>query len=112
MSRCRLLLLALATFAFSSATLAVSEDDVFGMFERISPPVATKSKDKVEVVEIFWYRCPHCFRFQPAMIQYESTAPDYVDFKRMPAVVSERWKPAAKAAGRLCSLGADGRFLI
>ena len=31
------------------------------------------------------------------MIQYEQTKPDYVDFIRMPAVLSERWRPAAKA---------------
>ena len=90
-------LVGLMALFVSAGASAASLDDIEGMFEPVTPPVATKSKDKVEVVEVFWYRCPHCYRLQPTMIQYEQTKPDYVDFIRMPAVLSERWRPAAKA---------------
>jgi thiol:disulfide interchange protein DsbA len=93
----RLFLAGLMSLLVGTSASAASLDDIKGMFEPVTPPVATKSSDKVEVVEVFWYRCPHCYRLQPTMIQYEKTKPDYVEFIRMPAVLSERWKPAAKA---------------
>ena len=34
-------------------------------YEVISPVVKTTQPDKVVVTEIFWYGCPHCFRFEP-----------------------------------------------
>ena len=93
----RLFLAGLMSVLAGTSASAASLDEIKGMFEPVTPPVATKSSDKVEVVEVFWYRCPHCYRLQPTMIQYERTKPDYVEFIRMPAVLSERWKPAAKA---------------
>ena len=93
----RLFLAGLMSLLVGTSASAASLDDIEGMFEPVTPSVATKSSDKVEVVEVFWYRCPHCYRLQPTMIQYERTKPDYVEFIRMPAVLSERWKPAAKA---------------
>ncbi|MBT6278006.1 MAG: thiol:disulfide interchange protein DsbA/DsbL [Chromatiales bacterium] len=76
---------------------ALDEDDIMGMHERLSPPQPTADPSKVEVLEVFWYKCPHCFRFQNHILRYESTKPDYVDFQRLPAVVSDAWKPQAQA---------------
>ena len=33
----------------------------------LDKPVATEPKGKVEVLEFFWYNCPHCNRFEPAL---------------------------------------------
>jgi thiol:disulfide interchange protein DsbA len=62
-------------------------------YERLSPTQPTSSSpDKVEVAEIFWYGCPHCFAFDPYVRSYESRKPDYVSFVRIPAV----WNPLVK----------------
>ncbi len=66
-------------------------------YEIISPPVPTANPDKVEVVELFWYRCPHCYRLQPIMERWLQTKPDNVDFIRMPAILSGNWALHARA---------------
>ena len=34
-------------------------------YQRIATPVKTRKDDKIEVMEVFWYGCPHCNQFQP-----------------------------------------------
>lgn len=57
-----------------------------------SPP------DKVEVVEVFWYGCPHCFALDPSLETWrnKNKAP-YVEFVRVPVM----WGPVHKAHARL-----------
>ncbi|MEM7407490.1 MAG: thiol:disulfide interchange protein DsbA/DsbL [Pseudomonadota bacterium] len=90
-----LLLLALALLFVQSAA-ALGAKDVEGMYRNINPPLPTANPDKVEVLEVFWYRCPHCNRFQSYVKAYEKEMPDYVDFRRMPAVLRDNWIPQAK----------------
>jgi thiol:disulfide interchange protein DsbA len=60
--------------------------DLLGQYEPITPPQPTQSPDKVEVVELFWYGCPHCYEFEPFIKRWLVSKPDYVTFIRMPAV--------------------------
>lgn len=46
---------------------------------------------KVEVVELMWLGCPHCFDLEPTMKEYQKNLPDYVDFKQVPAMLNPRW---------------------
>lgn len=89
-------LLAAATMANPAISFAQSEADIFGEYEDISPPQPTGAKGQVEVVEMFWYRCPHCYRFQPTITAYEKTLPEWVKFTRMPAVLSPQWRTQAQ----------------
>ncbi len=64
---------------------------------KINPPVSTSvKKGQVEVVELFWYMCPHCFRFEPVMEKWLKNKPKNVVFKRVPAIFSPRWRFFAK----------------
>jgi protein dithiol oxidoreductase (disulfide-forming) len=38
---------------------------------------------KVEVVEVFWYGCPHCYALDPYIESWRKTKPAYVEFKRV-----------------------------
>ena len=39
-------------------------------------PLATEAgKGKIEVLEFFWYSCPHCNQFEPAFEQWAKTHP-------------------------------------
>ena len=40
---------------------------------------------RIEVVEAFWYGCPHCFHFDPVVDQWLKSKPADVDFVRMPS---------------------------
>lgn len=82
----------------ASAGLAQGEGaDVAGRYERIDPPVETASPDQVEVVELFWYGCPHCFDFEPFVSRWQKSMPEYVRFRRMPAIFRDSWEPHARA---------------
>ena len=71
--------------------------DPNGKYELITPPQPTDTPDKVEVVEVFWYGCSHCFTFLPNMEKYEKSKPDYVAVRHMPAIFRDSWVVHARA---------------
>lgn len=71
----------------------------------IDPPQPTASGDKVEVLEVFSYACPHCASFQPYAEQLKASLPDYASFGYMPAIFNAQWEPFARAFYTAQSLG-------
>ena len=63
----------------------------------LSNPQPTTSGEKIEVVELFWYGCPHCYHLDPFLEDWVASKPDDVEFVRMPAVLGKRWGLLAKA---------------
>jgi thiol:disulfide interchange protein DsbA len=53
-------------------------------YVRLAQPVATTGGGKVEVIEFFWYGCPHCNAFEPALDAWSKKLPADVAFKRVP----------------------------
>jgi len=66
-------------------------------YKALAQPQATASADKIEVVELFWYGCPHCYRLEPVIGNWLKNKPDDVEFVRMPAIVGPPWELLAKA---------------
>lgn len=66
-------------------------------YKEIDPPQAPEHNDKIEVVEIFWYGCPHCHDFEPYMDAWLETKPDDVAFIRMPGIFRQDWLAHARA---------------
>jgi thiol:disulfide interchange protein DsbA len=66
-------------------------------YEVLSPAQPTNNPAKVEVIEFFWYGCPHCYDFEPLLTKWEKSLPDHVEFIRQPAVFSSLWGKHAKA---------------
>ena len=62
-------------------------------FVRLTPPVATSSPGKIEVIEFFWYGCPHCNAFEPALDAWSKALAADVAFRRVPAAFSDSWVP-------------------
>jgi thiol:disulfide interchange protein DsbA len=48
------------------------------------PAPVSAPAGKVEVIEFFWYGCPHCNAFEPALEAWVKKLPDYVAFRRVP----------------------------
>ena len=66
-------------------------------YMRLSPTQPTSSPpDKVEVAEVFWYGCPHCYALDPSLKSWVASKPDYVAFVRVPVA----WSDVAKAHAR------------
>ncbi len=66
-------------------------------YKALAQPQATASADKIEVVELFWYGCPHCYRLEPVIGNWLKNKPDDVEFVRMPAIIGPPWELLAKA---------------
>ena len=52
---------------------------------------------KVEVIEVFWYGCPHCFALEPSLDNWKQQKPPYVEFERVPVM----WGPVHQQHARL-----------
>lgn len=63
----------------------------------INPAQLTQTGDKIEVLEIFWYGCSHCYNFEPHIKEWLQNKPDGVEFRRMPGIFRKNWVPHAKA---------------
>ena len=65
-------------------------------YRPVSPPLPPESKTKVEVIEFFWYGCPHCYAFEPFIEPWIRKLPADVMFHRVPAIFNESWTPHAR----------------
>jgi thiol:disulfide interchange protein DsbA len=63
----------------------------------LDTPVRTASDTGVEVAEVFWYGCPHCYSFKPLIENWAESAPDHVNYVKIPAALGASWEPHAKA---------------
>ncbi|WP_233709881.1 thiol:disulfide interchange protein DsbA/DsbL [Pseudomaricurvus albidus] len=55
-------------------------------YVELDNPVRTKDPSKIEVTEVFWYGCGHCFQFEPIVHQWSEKLPADVAFVRSPAM--------------------------
>lgn len=62
-----------------------------GAYIELNPPQPVESAGKIEVLEFFWYGCIHCYNLEPKIEGWLKTLPKDVEFRRVPAVLSERW---------------------
>ena len=102
MMRALWLLAVAALFAVSAQAqqpLKLNSDYVL-----INPqPVATGNR--VEVIEFFWYGCPHCNNLQPPLEAWLKRKPADVELRRIPAVFRESWVNHARIFYTLEALG-------
>ena len=66
-------------------------------YQTISPAVKTSQPDKIVVTEVFWYGCPHCFRFEPFVERWSASLPEGVVFEQVPSSLNPRWTEHARA---------------
>jgi len=67
-------------------------------YDVISPAQApTVAPGKVEVLEVFWLGCPHCYALEPYVRAWLKNKPAYVDYVRVPVM----WGPVHRAHARL-----------
>lgn len=57
-------------------------------------PLATEAgAGKIEVLEFFWYSCPHCNAFEPSFAQWVKNAPKDVVVRRIPVAFRDDFAP-------------------
>lgn len=73
-------------------------------YMRVDVP-RTIDSDKIEVIEFFWYGCPHCYKFEPYISKWNQNKPENVEFVRVPATFQPLWILHARAYYALQMLG-------
>lgn len=66
--------------------------------------------DTIEVIEFFWYGCPHCYNFEPHIQRWKQDLPEGVEFRLMPAVFSPSWELHGRAFYAASVMGVLDRF--
>ncbi|MEI6412647.1 MAG: thiol:disulfide interchange protein DsbA/DsbL [Pseudomonadota bacterium] len=94
----RLLLLA----CLAGSALAADEGIDYQVLPQAQP---TANPARIEVLEFFWYGCPHCFQLDPVLNAWLAKKPPQVDFRRMPAILGAQWEPHARVYYAAESLG-------
>jgi len=74
-------------------------------------PRTARDPDKVEVLEFFWYGCPHCYRLEPQIEAWlENGIPDNAEYVRAAAVLNPGWATHARAFYVAESLGVTDKM--
>lgn len=79
-------------------------------YKLINPPQPTETGNKVEVIEFFFYGCPHCYALQPTLETWLKQKPKDVEFRRVAVALTESWLPMTRAFWTLDALGLSDRL--
>ncbi len=85
-------LMLLASFNVSAADPQLGQE-----FDKTAEVINTDNPAKIEVTEIFWYGCIHCYHMDPILNAWVKKLPADVAFKRVPGLPNPSWAPMAKA---------------
>lgn len=97
--------LALALAAPRALALQVGRD-----YELVEFPQPTLDPKRVEVLELFFYGCPHCFDLEPLLAAWLKKLPPHAYFRRQPAIFNDGWAPLARAFFAAEALGATNKL--
>jgi protein dithiol oxidoreductase (disulfide-forming) len=103
------LLAFVAALSFALPVLAQRAPEEGMDYNELRPAQATDSPGRVEVIEFFWYRCPHCYSLEPQLASWLKQLPKDVQFRRVPAVFNDEWAIDARIFYTLETLGQEER---
>lgn len=69
------------------------------------PTTPAAPTEKVQVLEVFWYGCGHCYALDPVLETWDSKNAPYVDFVRVPVIWGPMHRQHAKLFYTLQALG-------
>ena len=72
--------------------LALAQQQGKYAYTELKPQQPTESGGKIEVIEFFWYGCPHCYNLEPFIETWQKKLPADVQFRRVPAILADEWE--------------------
>jgi len=85
-------LMLLASFNVMAADPQMGKD-----FDKTVQTMVSDTPNKIEVTELFWYGCGHCYAMETPINAWVKKLPADVVFKRVPGLPNASWAPMAKA---------------
>jgi protein dithiol oxidoreductase (disulfide-forming) len=95
----------LAAMMLLLSTQVTAAPELGNQFKQTAQAIPTDTPAKIEVTELFWYGCPHCYHLEAPLSAWVKKLPQDVYFKRVPGVPRQDWAPMAKAYYTLEALG-------
>ena len=80
-------------------------------FELLKNPSAVRNSTKVEVVEVFWFGCTHCYALESYLTQWKRDMPADIDFWKSHATWNEILKIHARMFYTARALGIDKQLV-
>lgn len=74
-------------------------------YRTLSAPLSTSAGAKIEVIEFFWYNCPHCKAMEPLIEPWARRNSSRILFKRVPYARNEEWVPQQQLYYALQAMG-------
>ena len=65
-------------------------------YRLVEPPQPVETGARIEVIDFFWYGCPHCNDLQPALEDWIRRKPSDVTLRRIPALLRDSWAAHAR----------------
>ncbi len=99
-------IVSLFALALVAPLLALAQGNDGFKFSELKPaqPISVEG-NKIEVIEFFWYGCPHCYNLEPLLETWIKKLPPDVQFRRVPAVFNARWEHDAEIFYTFDALG-------
>jgi thiol:disulfide interchange protein DsbA len=98
--------IAASTSTASAATTGATPWQEGVNYKRLLPAQPTEvPPGQVEVLEFFWYACPHCYAIDPGVETWLKTKPAYISFSRVPVMWNEGHRSLARLFYTLQTLG-------
>ncbi|HUV98897.1 MAG TPA: thiol:disulfide interchange protein DsbA/DsbL [Gallionella sp.] len=95
----------IVTVALLASGAELAADAQLGKdYTLMNPPQPTSTK-KIEVLEFFFYGCPHCYHLHPLLSAWKKTMSRDVELTYVPTVFRESWEPMAYTFYALESMG-------
>lgn len=94
-----------AAFLMLFAVAACADPQAGFEYMQTQQAIPTDNPAKIEVTELFWYGCPHCYALEPQLNAWVKKLGKDVEFKRVPGIARPDWAPAAKAYYAMDALG-------
>jgi thiol:disulfide interchange protein DsbA len=100
----------LSLLMFLSFSALAAEPQMGSNFDKTAQVIPTDNKNKIEVMELFWYGCIHCYQMDPILNEWVKKLPKDVYFKRVPAIPRPEWAPMARAFYAMETLGVSEKL--
>ena len=108
LGKLNILVTIIAVLAGFSLSLANAQQEPFvegEHYQLLGEVQPVQTGDRIEVAELFWYHCPHCFRLAPFIAEWRENIPAGAQYVAIPALFGERWEFDARAYYTFEALG-------
>ena len=80
-------------------------------YEIVDNPTSVRDPSRIEVTEVFWFGCNHCYALEPYIARWKKDMPTDVAFIKSPATWNEMLKTHATIYYTAKALGIEQQFV-